>query len=108
MDSSSQHNTSQVTNNNNINDEEQFTDKIETESETPRKSTNKRYYSQISSIEDCINKIQSISDSCKDDDDEFDVFAKSIVIQLKKCHSIKPSFLKKKYCVLWNKNVYTN
>lgn len=100
MESSDQPNTSDVIHN--IIDEEQLSDKDETESEittfenknfaghrksntTPRKSTNnKRNYSQISAIENSINKLQAISNSCKDDDDEFDLFAKSIAVQLKK------------------------
>lgn len=57
---------------------------LTTANKTPRKSTNKRNHSQISSIENYINKLQAINNTCKDDDDEFDLFAKSIAVQLKK------------------------
>lgn len=95
-----QNNTSKIINY--VNNEEQLSDKNETKLEmssfenenvtavkrfnkTPRKSTNKRSYSQISSIENSINKLQAISNSYKDnDDDEFDLFAKSVAVQLKK------------------------
>ncbi|KAL4090246.1 hypothetical protein QTP88_025132 [Uroleucon formosanum] len=50
----------------------------------PRKSANKRCYSQIGQIENSINKFQAISNSCKEDDDEFVLFAKSIAVQLNK------------------------
>ncbi|KAL4135097.1 hypothetical protein QTP88_006753 [Uroleucon formosanum] len=50
----------------------------------PRKSANKRCYSQIGQIKNSTNKLQAISNSCKEDDDEFDLFAKSIAVQLKK------------------------
>ncbi|KAE9522202.1 hypothetical protein AGLY_017462 [Aphis glycines] len=50
----------------------------------PRKSANKRSYSQISHIENSINKLEAISNSCREDDDEFDLFAKSIAVQLRK------------------------
>lgn len=80
MESSNQHNTPQVIHN--INDEEQLLDENEFGSEMStfenenlraprtsnkilRKSTNKRNYSQISSIEDPINTFQAISNSCK-------------------------------------------
>lgn len=100
MESPDQPNTSDSIHN--IIDEEQLSDKNEIEVEmttfenknfagqrksntTLRKSTNnKRNYSQISAIENSINKLQTISNSYKDDDDEFDLFAKSIAVQLKK------------------------
>lgn len=80
MESSDQPNTSDVIHN--IIDEEQLSDKDETDSEittfqnknfvgqkksntTPRKSTNNKInYSQISAIENSINKLQAISNSC--------------------------------------------